>query len=498
MTGDFKELQQTHSLNSSSSPSAFFERVTSTIRIPPGSVRSSVFTLLTATVGSGILSIPYATYKAGIIGTMILVFIGATAAYFSIWMIVTSSALSGDDGRPVATTYQQLAARCGGTKLEKFTKWILVTNLFGTTVLYMVVIATIIPAAIEAMSSSLSGSEWFLGRWFILLLIVGLVETPLGLMKQISALRYTSLLAIFFALYLTVITVTEYVDMCGDDEKSPKCLGDAINDSKVLSGEGTFEGFVTAVPIIVLSFTCQPNVLPIYIEMVRPSPEKMLRVGRYAFFFASSLYMTIGIFGYLTFTTDTLSDYLLNDYKHHREVLAGGFGLVISVSCSIPLFVHAGRFNILGSKAATAGGADGDDEQDQGYNPLVHNDYDDDEQKGKSAFLDDGDDAVAAHDLSWTAFLLKPEVMHIWVTLLWLAMSYGISSAISNIGIVIGILGSTTIPIIGYILPTTFLIQMDTKNEYKVQKFFALLITGFICLACLANLAFQIKGFAGQ
>mmetsp|Transcript_5341 Transcript_5341/g.8952 ORF Transcript_5341/g.8952 Transcript_5341/m.8952 type:complete len:87 (-) Transcript_5341:320-580(-) len=82
--------------------------------------------------------------------------------------------------------------------------------------------------------------------------------------------------------------------------------------------------------------------------------------------------------------------------------------------------------------------------------------------------------------------------MHVWVTLLWLAMSYGISSAISNIGIVIGILGSTTIPIIGYILPTTFLIQMDTKNEYKVQKFFALLITGFICLACLANLAFQV------
>ena len=57
------------------------------------------------------------------------------------------------------------------------------------------------------MSSSLSGSEWFLGRWFILLLIVGLVETPLGLMKQISALRYTSLLAIFFALYLTVIRI---------------------------------------------------------------------------------------------------------------------------------------------------------------------------------------------------------------------------------------------------------------------------------------------------
>uniref|UniRef100_A0A7S3Z3P5 Amino acid transporter transmembrane domain-containing protein n=1 Tax=Lotharella globosa TaxID=91324 RepID=A0A7S3Z3P5_9EUKA len=448
---DSKELGENNgTLNSSSGPSfmfsgpaATFSRITSTLRIPAGSLRSSVFTLVTSTVGSGVLSLPYAFSSTGVLPTVFFVFFGAFIAYFSIWILLTCSAHSSMEGYPSAKTYQELALRSGGPKLASFTKWILVVNLFGTTVAYMVVIATIIPAAIEAMVPGVSASSWYLQRWFVLLLVVAIFEVPLGLMKQLNALRYTALIAIFWSIYLTVVTVTEYFGMCDDnDPDAAKCFASAMKDPKILWGPATFQGFTTTLPMIIYSYTCQANVLPIYLEMNRPSPERMLFVTKCAFTVCILVYLTIGLFGYLTFPDDIMGDYLLNNYRHHAQVLAGGFGLVVSVAFCIPLFVHAGRFNIMGRKKERPMTRDEYQQLENQImdfnqnNPVVHEDDD-----GNVLNLQPTTPTNAQH-CQQVCWCLNREVMHVWVTLLWLGLAYGIACTVDNIAIVIGILGS--------------------------------------------------------
>uniref|UniRef100_A0A7S3Z3R7 Amino acid transporter transmembrane domain-containing protein n=1 Tax=Lotharella globosa TaxID=91324 RepID=A0A7S3Z3R7_9EUKA len=91
---------------------------------------------------------------------------------------------------------------------------------------------------------------------------------------------------------------------------------------------------------------------------------------------------------------------------------------------------------------------------------------------------------------------LNREVMHVWVTLLWLGLAYGIACTVDNIAIVIGILGSTTIPVIGYVLPLTFLLRMTNRDQYMLQKAAAVFFTVVICIMCLTNLGYSIKGYA--
>mmetsp|Transcript_5280 Transcript_5280/g.7772 ORF Transcript_5280/g.7772 Transcript_5280/m.7772 type:complete len:500 (+) Transcript_5280:72-1571(+) len=479
----------------SAAASAVWKKVTKTVTIPPGSIRSSIFTLLTSTVGSGVLALPYAAKNGGVIPTIILVLLGAISSYFTIWVLVTCAEESERGGRNAARTYQQLAYRCGGNRLLNVTKWILVVNLFGTTVAYLVVIATILPAAIEVLSPKDISNEWYLQKWFILLLIIIPLETPLGLMKELAALRYTAVIAIFWSSYLTIVTVSEYFQMCGHGDDSPPCFAEALQKESYLWGPRSFEGLATTIPIMIYSFTCQANVLPIYLELLRPSPQRMLRVTRISFSICCVIYLLIAIFGYLTFGNDTMGDYLLNDYKHHSVVLVGGFGLVVSVALCIPLFVHAGRFNIMGS-VKKSGGERGE------YNiigspgsPVIGGD---DEKSVR--FLVNAPDIslppTETSELSWREYLFQKDVMHIWVTLLWLAMSYGISSAINNIEAVIGILGATTLPIIGYLLPLIFIFHITERDAYIPQKIIGCVTTTIIAVFCLSSLVLQFKSYA--
>eukprot|EP00471_Norrisiella_sphaerica_P011129 CAMPEP_0184503796 /NCGR_PEP_ID=MMETSP0113_2-20130426/52096_1 /TAXON_ID=91329 /ORGANISM="Norrisiella sphaerica, Strain BC52" /LENGTH=466 /DNA_ID=CAMNT_0026893353 /DNA_START=2944 /DNA_END=4344 /DNA_ORIENTATION=- len=466
------------------------------MKIPPGSIRSSVFTLVTSTVGSGVLSLPFATSQSGAIPAILLIIGAASTAYFSIWMLLKCSELSAEQGG-TACTYQQLAGKCGGLKFLKFTKWVLVINLFGTTVAYMVVIATIVPAAIEAMSSSVDPNAWYLQRWFILLFVVAFIEMPLGLMKEMNALRYTSIIAIFWSLYLTTITIVEYFEMCGDasDDNSPKCFSESFQDERIVWGPTTFAGFAQTVPIMIFAYTCQPNVLPVYLEMSRPSPGRMLRVGRISITICTCIYVAISLFGYLTFTDNVEGDYLLNDYKHHREVLAGGFGLVLSVALCIPLFVHAGRFNIMGGQSSSkSNGVDAPYSQiPEPMESAIFDEVDSmnqDQMNGHSGNHENGTN-------TWAQYVFNPEVMHYWTTILWLIAAYGIASSIENIAIVIGILGSTTIPIISFVLPTIFMSCL-ANGRYRLQRYIAIILTIVVCVFCLANLLYQIKDFAGK
>jgi len=87
--------------------------------------------------------------------------------------------------------------------------------------------------------------------------------------------------------------------------------------------------------------------------------------------------------------------------------------------------------------------------------------------------------------------------MHYWTTILWLIAAYGIASSIENIAIVIGILGSTTIPIISFVLPTIFMSCL-ANGRYRLQRYIAIILTIVVCVFCLANLLYQIKDFAGK
>lgn len=475
-------------ISSGATPSSTFDwkhRFTKSLRYSPGSIKASVFTLLTATIGSGVLALPYGMRQSGLVPTLILIVGGALAAYFAVWQIITASMESGRGGQPRAKSYQELAVRSSGPRLEKFTKWTLIVNLFMTTVAYMVVIGTLVPAAVQAMVGHDILDEWYMQRWFILLVHTCCIEVPLGLQDGIGALRYAMIVALFWSTYLATVTVYEYTNICGTGDGAGPCLRETLRDESVVWGPLKFQGFVTTVPIIVFSYTCHPAVLPVYLQLMRPSSDRMFTVTKATFILCVVIYALIATFGYLTFRNQVLGDFLLNNYRHHKHILAAGFGLVASVSCSIPIFIHTAKFNFMQSRKSKKRRARSDPvaDSDDGYEALEED-------------SDDDDDAEPlATDATFCERMNHPRCFTKWMPLMWLGLSYAIASSISDLAAVIGIMGSTTLPVISYLLPCLFMWGTTEREEYWTQKIVASFITVFIGFFCIVNLGYQIYGF---
>jgi amino acid permease len=92
---------------------------------------------------------------------------------------------------------------------------------------------------------------------------------PLCLMKKIGALRYTSLLSMFMMFYTIFSVVVEFPFYFKTNAYDPKYT---IHYAKI--DLHIFEAF----SITFLSYTCQPNLFPIYRELIDPVERRMKKV----------------------------------------------------------------------------------------------------------------------------------------------------------------------------------------------------------------------------
>ena len=103
-----------------------------------GSMKGSVFTLMTATLGAGILSLPLALYKSGILWGIIMFIFSGIISFYTTYILIQSAEKSGHK------TYMSLLRHTyepGTTKQKWFfisAKIVMFFNNWGTIVSYIV------------------------------------------------------------------------------------------------------------------------------------------------------------------------------------------------------------------------------------------------------------------------------------------------------------------------------------------------------------------------
>lgn len=194
--------------------------------------------------------------------------------------------------------------------------------------------------------------------------------------------------------------------------------------------------------------------LPVFLELQKPTRKRMYKVVGRAIGIAFLLYALLGTFAYLTFKTQlTRSDgnFLNNDYHERGSTLLGAVGMSLSVILAIPLFVNAFRgnvFTLLGS---------------EGLNP-------------RSA----------------------PLALHVSVSLGMVVAALIPAILIKDISMVFAVLGSTTNPLICFVLPALFIHRVAPPGMYRSEKVLAAVLAVTISLVSVSSLVNNLRAWSGR
>ncbi|XP_020500909.2 probable sodium-coupled neutral amino acid transporter 6 [Labrus bergylta] len=320
-------------------------------RAKGASFASSVFNLMNAIMGSGILGLAYAMASTGIVGFCILLVVVSSLAAYSIHLLLKLCDQTG------INSYEGLGERA----LQKPGKVlvgiaILIQNI-GAMSSYLFILKSELPAAINSfLSSHGTGDAWYQDGRMLLILVSLCIILPLSMSPKIGFLGYTSGIAFLFMLYFAIVTVVKKWAIPCPLPHNVTTLEDTFQASNSSGTECTPKLFVIssksayAIPTMAFSFLCHTTILPIYCELDRPTKKRMQNVTNVSISLTLLFYLISALFGYLTFYAHVDSQLLLSydTYLHHDiMVMTVRLAILLSVLLTVPLIQFPARKAVI-------------------------------------------------------------------------------------------------------------------------------------------------------
>ena len=104
-------------------------------KLKPGSLSSSIFSLVIICLGAGTLTIPYTFYELGfVMGSLSILFGGFISAFCAYLMAFCAHNTKG-------TSYEEIALVTFGAKGQKFTTFCMILCNIGFTVSYIITVS---------------------------------------------------------------------------------------------------------------------------------------------------------------------------------------------------------------------------------------------------------------------------------------------------------------------------------------------------------------------
>ncbi|CAI2367731.1 unnamed protein product [Moneuplotes crassus] len=256
-----------------------------------GAFIPSAISLVSATLGAGTVTLPFLAYENGIVLSSILVIIGASISYFCGMLLVRCAIIV------KAERYEDFAEYCFGKKAINPTSWCNVLTLLGFVISYIVFVKTLIPHIFRICFPNTIEEENSANQWLYELFSATFysfcVLLPLGFAREIGTLRYNSIFGVFCTLYLTAMMISMFFL---DHSLVPHRL-ENIKQAKLW--DISYTGMMNSIPFVVFAFLYQPNMPMVYRELKKQSYSQTMLVTIAASIFSVAVYILVSSFGYL-------------------------------------------------------------------------------------------------------------------------------------------------------------------------------------------------------
>jgi len=256
--------------------------------ISEGSERGALFTLIATALGSGVLSLPYAMSRSGILLTFAVLGMACTGAIVGLSLIIMAGRYCDEH------SYGSLLglALSSPKLVPKLVDLMLCVYGIGSCTSLFIFLGDFVPAVCANFGI-------IVPREYVTI-SSAILSFPLCIPKQITALRYVS---IFSIIALVITTMTVCVQAPHWNSTQP-----GIVEMAKLSPMG----FLETLSICIFGFMCHCNALPVSKQLDHPTSARIVKVATRAALTEIILYLIIGASGYMSWKDGTQGDFLVN------------------------------------------------------------------------------------------------------------------------------------------------------------------------------------------
>lgn len=385
----------------------------------------ATFNLVATIVGGGVLSLPLAFEKCGILLASLLMLLAATTTDRSLYLLCLSARISG------ASSYGEIGKAAFGDWMEGAISLLLFVFLLFVLVAYMVLVKDIWTPLVGVLVEGVHGD--------VVLLLILIFMSPFLLQRTLHALRFNCYVG-FASVSLLCLA------LCHHGLTSPHVfLNLKLWPSKMAD-------VLFAFPIITLSFLSHFNILPIQSALVEPSRDRINATIHSAVASCFVLMYLFGLGGYMYAGDTTQGNILLNTAADTTDwmLFLGRVGCGITIMLAMPMMLLPCRESILEVvDACFVSTGRGMSEE----SPLL-----------------------VSHSNKLTR---NHAVLHVGSTLAIVVVTYLGAVVAPGVAIVWSLCGSSMAFLISFILPAACYLEIDKMGSYKV---FSLVLLAFAIL----------------
>eukprot|EP00898_Chlorokybus_atmophyticus_P003692 jgi/Chlat1/4323/Chrsp29S04486 len=388
---------------------------------PPGaSITDSVFILMNAVLGAGVLGLPYCFRTCGLVGATVLLLISCITCFESMKILIICAQRCG------CWSYEDIGDRAFGIAGRRWVDFCIILFELGSLVAFVNILADIMSGVAGTIVPP--GAEEH--RNLFMAALVTFVLLPLSAtVKDAQLLAPVSMLSVGIVAVLSVVILVKAMAVPDDDGATPLAL----------YRQG---GILVAFPVILFSFTAHTALFPIYSTLRTPSLTRITVVVSKGLIWSFACYLAIGALGYAAFREKTSGDVLRNFGSSFYEggltfALKVGYGA--SVLCTVPICIIPLRQSILSVLHTSS----------SPVTPSV--------SSGPSS-----PSTSPSHGHVGTGGGSVYTIEFVAVTLAILLCVLLVAAHVPNVELVLGLAGATASMLLGYIMPSIFYLRLHS------------------------------------
>jgi sodium-coupled neutral amino acid transporter 11 len=304
--------------------------------IPPGdaSILSSSFNLAKLILGAGILSLPsgiaaFSDDPKTSLGfsTVLLLFMGMISAY-------SFSSIGKACDIHKTKSFADAWSKSVGPKTSRIISFMITFKTFFACLAYSIIIGD----SFSSLAKSLNFSDLFTKRSNVIIGITSTVVLPLCLLKNLDALKYTSMLGLSGIVYCAIFLAIRFID----GSYSPgglyfKSIAESLRPSFGKFGTKLNSSIFILISMMSTAFVAHYNAPKFWVSLKDRSTSRYNTVVTAAFSFSALMYVAVMWIGFLTFGGNSTGFILNNFAKEDKLATIARLAIGAGILCSYPL-----------------------------------------------------------------------------------------------------------------------------------------------------------------